>query len=129
MSFGSRTGPATLVQEIRFADLWDIGCIACRLAHGEWVAPEMDHRNVGDFAGMKRTAGGHDDTLPLCCWHHRGIPWDLWTADACRLFAGPSKQLHKRQFIEQFGTIDELYAALAKMLEHHRKLTRIGVQK
>ena len=122
---GSRTGQATSAQAIRFAELHDIGCIACRLRGVGWVPPEMDHRNVGDLAGMPRTEGGHDDTLPLCCWHHRGISHQGYgKAESLKIF-GPSKQLHKKLFIETFGTIDELYQQLNAMLDRYRAATRI----
>lgn len=124
MSFGKHA-PANAAQRVRFAELHDIGCIACMLAGVGWVAPEQDHRNNCDLAGMKRTEGGHDETLALCCWHHRGIPWDGWTAAKCLEKAGPSKHLAKKRFIDRFGTISELHAMQAKLLEKYRAATRI----
>jgi hypothetical protein len=123
---GSKTGAPTAAHLWRWAEVWDLGCIACRLAGLGWVAPEQDHRNVGDLAGMPRTEGGHDDTLGLCCWHHRGIPFAGWTAERCLREAGPSKQLHKRAFLERFGSIEELHAQQLRRLERYRERTRIS---
>lgn len=125
---GSGTGEANAAQRWRFAELHDLGCIACRLFGYGWMPPEQDHRNVGDLAGMKRTAGGHDDTLALCCWHHRGIvPFEYGFVDAetCLLRLGPSKHLHKRAFLERFGSIEELHQAQAQLLERYREKTRL----
>lgn len=129
MSFGSRTKPATLSQSLQFDDLYHIGCIACRLFGVGWVPPEQDHRNTCDLAGMKRTEGGHDDTLPMCCWHHRGIPHEGYGGEhGCLRTFGPSKHLHKKRFIERFGTIDELYVVRDALLEKYRAATYLRPQ-
>lgn len=125
---GSKTGPATLEHERRFANLWDIGCIACKKRLGKWVPPEQDHRNRGDLAGMPRTKGGHNDTLALCCWHHRGIPHSGWTQKNSLPAFGPSKQLHKKQFLAEFGSIQELHDYQNQLLEEHRARTEIRCQ-
>ena len=115
-----RSKPATLAQAVRFDALFSLGCIACWIKRRKWVAPEMDHRNTGDLAGMKRTAGGHDDTIPLCCWHHRAIPFEGWTEPATREWAGPSKHGQKRAFLAEFGSIQHLADLTAAALERGR---------
>lgn len=126
---GSKQGEANAEQCIRFADLHDLGCVACRLQGLGWVPPEKDHRNVGDLAGMPRTAGGHDNTIPLCQWHHRGIRFEGYGSEAAHLkFFGPSKHLHKKQFIEKYGTIEQLHEVVRKLLERHRATTRLRPQ-
>lgn len=124
-----RSKAATTAQVLQFDDLFHIGCIACRLAGVGWVPPEQDHRNKCDLAGMKRTDGGHDDTLPLCQWHHRGIRFEGYGSEAAhiRVF-GPSKHLHKKRFIERFGTIAELYVIRDDLLERYRATTCIRPQ-
>lgn len=114
---GGKTPAATAAQKERFDALHRIGCIACRLDDGQWVLPEMDHRNIGDLAGQKRTKGGHSDTLPLCIWHHRGLPWDGYTYAQMRAMDKPSKQNEKRQFFARYGRIDELYEVLQEALD------------
>lgn len=122
---GSKTGAANAEQRVRFAEMHDLGCLACRLQGVGWVPPEIDHMNVGDHAGMPRTEGGHDDTLPFCRWHHRGEPHEGYSqADCLRIF-GPSKHLHKKRFIEAYGTLEELREKFAVMLERHRERTRV----
>lgn len=128
MSMG-RSKPATLNQALQFDDLWHIGCLACYLQGIEGhVPPEHDHRNTGDLAGMKRK-GGHDATLPFCQWHHRGIPFDGYGGErGCYEYFGPSKHLHKKQFIAKYGSIDELYELRDRLLERYRAATYIRSQ-
>lgn len=120
MSFGKHKA-ATTAQVIRFHHIYDLGCIACRLQGVGWVAPGQDHRNNCDLAGMKRTDGGHDDTLGLCDWHHQGYPPSGWSMKRAEAELGPSKHLHKKRFLATYGSIQELHdmqeILLGKMLE------------
>lgn len=95
-----KTKHITKSNEARFKALQEMGCVCCikrGLGHTDC---EIHH--VTD-CGRRR---GHDDTLPLCPWHHRG-QHELG-AKAAEAVAGPSLALNKRAFVHEFGTEDEL---------------------
>ena len=56
--------------------------------------------------GYRKHSGGHQSTLPLCKWHHRGICEG--SPDKMLFTHGPSLELHKRKFIETYGTERQL---------------------
>lgn len=93
--------------ERRFMRLQDVGCICC-LKEGYKGVPVDVHHLVDK--GNRRASGGHSATLPLCPWHHRGIPPSGFTEDTAVSFAGPSLALHKKRFIRTYGTERELLA-------------------
>lgn len=72
----------------RFAKIHDIGCIACRL-NGHYREPcEIHHLNIGGKHGAPNL--GHDHTIGLCAWHHRGV-MDRWKdAQTYEFERGPS---------------------------------------
>lgn len=78
----------------------DGGCAACHLRRNRQQpnATEIHHRTTGDLHGQKQL--GHDCTVALCAWHHRGECRPGMTVDAMRDAFGPSLAHHKRDFIE-----------------------------
>jgi hypothetical protein len=60
-----------------------------------------------DF-GYRVHSGGHMATLPLCAWHHRGVPRYGYQRSHMATVYGPSLALSKRTFIETYGTEREL---------------------
>lgn len=100
MKRGRSTGTPTKAQQARFDAIKHIGCIACRECGIGWAPAEIHHLTVGGKHGQKRR--GHDFTVGLCCFHHRGepLPWQ----DKC----GPSYALQPRAFRERFGQDDVL---------------------
>lgn len=88
------------------------GCAMCRLLGfsfrglPEGMSPcgktEIHHRTVGDLHGQLQL--GHDSTVALGAWHHRGELLPLRpTVDAMRDKFGPSFALHKRAFLDVIG--------------------------
>ena len=82
----------------RFADIVQIGCLAC-LRFGLHSDPDVHHLNLGGRAGQERL--GDDFTIGLCPWHHRGILPPM-------LPVGPSLAKESRKFREFFGSDAEL---------------------
>lgn len=82
----------------RFDKLQRYGCVACRIL-GFYSAPDVHHV----LSGGRRT--GHQATLPLCPYHHRGmLPSEAqWHLDMGPSLANGSKPFHAR-----FGTQSEL---------------------
>ena len=100
------TGKPTKAQQARLDALSEMNCIACEKGKDAFK-PEIHH--LVD-KGNRRVSGGHDATIPLCAWHHRGIPPYGWSAAATDEMLGPSLALSKRRFIAQYGTERELLA-------------------
>jgi hypothetical protein len=102
------TGNPTKSQQARFQALKELGCICCWNYVGKWRAPEIHHI----VEGMKRL--GHDFTLPLCEYHHRGVSTCRGSA---RAHLGPSLADGKRVFVDVFGTERQLLETVNAMLE------------
>ncbi len=102
MSFGPGSlGPPTAEQVRR----WDLirarGCIVC-VMHELIVPAEIHHLTVGGKHGAPRL--GHDFTIGLCCWHHRGEKWSNSTSDDMDDYLGPSYAKTPRAFRHEFGS-------------------------
>lgn len=87
----------------RFDKLQRIGCIACRIL-GVYSLADVHHV----LTGGRRT--GHQDTIPLCPWHHRGVlppHEDL----------GPSLANGSKPFHARFGRQEELLKQVNELIE------------
>ena len=62
--------------------------------------------------GYRKYSGGDESRLPLCAWHHRGLCVDGITTSEMIYKYGPSLALHKKTFIDTYGTERELLARL-----------------
>ncbi|GAB3388216.1 hypothetical protein GCM10027432_24300 [Lysobacter fragariae] len=60
---------------------------------------------IGGRHGQKRR--GHDFTIGLCSWHHRGAN-AFGNPDLGLRTYGPSYALHARKFRETYGSDDQL---------------------
>lgn len=89
----------------------DLGCTCCHLWDLPFVACEKHHLNEGDQPGRKRR--GEAFTVGLCQWHHVGTchcTGHKIDCAICRAIYGPSWVWHKREFLDHYGTGDELLA-------------------
>lgn len=97
-----KTKAPTKAQKRRFQDLQMVGCIACRL-DGNSSDSNPEPADIHHLtAGGRRQ--GHDATIPLCPWHHRGISVTGLPADMLRELKGPSLARDKRAFVEHYGS-------------------------
>jgi hypothetical protein len=95
----------------RFAKLYALGCIVSRLYFDRWEPAEIHHL----VEGRKRL--GHQFTIPLSPWFHRGVPpADLRPSEATQLL-GPSLAMSKRSFVERFDTERNLLEQTNKLIE------------
>lgn len=102
----------TKAERARFQRLQEMGCICCRIFAGRYRAPDIHHL----VEGGRRL--GHSYTIPLCEWHHRGLPPDPWgSPPLAERFLGPSLAISKRRFKAVFGTEREMLATTNKRLE------------
>lgn len=91
----------------------EIGCVPCRIKHGEYRPAECNHLLSGSGGYRK----GHEFTVPECEWHHRGLPISGVTEDTMFRLLGPSRALHKKQFLEAFGSDDRLLEITEKQID------------
>lgn len=109
------TGTPTKAQAARMAAIKRMQCKACCQESMPQPFPTEVHHLVDK--GTRKHSGGHDSTIPLCAWHHRGeITYPL-TGREMKELHGPSFALHKRSFIAQYGTERELLAQTNADLE------------
>lgn len=102
------TGKPTKAQVVRFEQIKALGCIACRIAKAGITVPEIHHLTVTGRHGGKRI--GHDATVGLCKYHHRGVPFTGMSTADTEAIAGPSLALKPRKFREEFGQDAHLLA-------------------
>lgn len=115
MKRGRSTGNPTKAQQERMDAIKDRGCVvAFNLGMGD-VYCEIHHLTVGGKHGQKRR--GHDFTVGLNPWSHRGVPFNGWTVRQCKEMFGPSYALEPRRFREEIGSDEELLARQNAYLE------------
>jgi len=101
---------ATVSQRSRWDLLRDYGCICCR-KKGLIRHPEIHHL----LSGGRRM--GHDHTIPLCPWHHRGEPMTIdSTKKTTEAWLGPSLAESLIRFNHIFGSETELLLEVNKWL-------------
>lgn len=84
----------------------ELGCICCRQLGIIAAGAEVHHLTLGGLAGQKRR--GHDETVTLCAWHHRGVISSGETGRSMELRFGPSLARGSKEFRRTFGTDDQL---------------------
>lgn len=126
MKGGRSTGKKTLSQQARLAAIKDIGCIVAHslgIRLGEDPVPaEEHHLTVGGKHGQKRR--GHDFTIGLNPWSHRGEPFGGMSAARCEELFGPSYARQPRKFRQEVGNDDYLLDLQNTLIEKHMKETR-----
>lgn len=116
MKRGRSTGTPTKAQQARFAAINEIGCLACNLMKKGRVEAEIHHLTVGGKHGQKRR--GHDFTIGLCSWHHRGDWMQFGMGPGIvEVQYGPSYARTPRAFREEFGDDDELLDYQNELIE------------
>jgi len=95
----------TRLQVARFRRLQEIGCIACRLDGHAGTPADIHHLTD---SGRRR---GHEATIPLCPWHHRGVG-----GSALLSLLGPSRALHRAAFRARYGEDRALLAQVEALI-------------
>lgn len=99
----------------------DIGCIVAHSLGLGYMPCEVHHLTVGGKHGQKRR--GHDFTVGLNPWSHRGEPFGGMTAETCEQLFGPSYARQPRRFREEVGTDDYLLDLQNTLIEQHKEKT------
>lgn len=105
------TGKPRIADVERFAKLRALGCVVSKIYFNRWEPAEIHHL----VEGRKRL--GHQFTIPLSPWFHRGVPPlpDMRPSEAEKLI-GPSLARSKREFVAQFMTERELLEETNKLI-------------
>ena len=119
MRRGRSTGTPTLAQQQRFEGIKEIGCVVAYSLGLGWVYAEIQHLTVGGKHGAKRR--GHDFTIGLNPWSHRGEPFGGMSADTCERLFGPSYAKQPRRFRQEVGNDDYLLDLQNTLLEQHQQ--------
>ena len=99
----------------RYDQLQKLGCVACLISSGGWEAADVHH--IVD-KGYRKHSGGNQATIPLCPWHHRGVPTEGRSMTWMRNWRGPSLALESKAFAETYGTQRDLLAKVNNMLTY-----------
>jgi hypothetical protein len=105
---GRSTGAPTAAQAARFDAIREAGCLVAQILGIGWLPAEIHHMTTGGKHGQKRL--GHDASIGLNCWSHRGVPLDGWTPAMCAEVLGPSYAHQPRLFRAVYGNDVELLA-------------------
>lgn len=109
------TGTPTRMQQVRLDRIHAMPCIACEKEKIKQPSRTEAHHLVDK--GYRSHSGGHDATIPLCGWHHRGEYVEYMTGREMHLVYGPSLARHKREFKYAYGTERELLALTDERLQ------------
>lgn len=101
---------ATKADRDRWALFRHTGCIVTRLKFGVYNDYDVHHL----VEGGRRL--GHQYTIPLNPWYHRGVPPMDMSTDEAEAFYGPSLARNKRAFVAAFGTERKLLETVESML-------------
>ncbi|WP_045764630.1 Ref family recombination enhancement nuclease [Xanthomonas albilineans] len=117
MKRGRSTGNPTVAQRYRMDAIREIGCIVARSLGLGHVPCEIHHLTVGGKHGSPRR--GHDYTIGLNSWSHRGEPFGGMSAAQCESMLGPSYARQPRAFREQIGRDDYLLDLQNTLIDQH----------
>ena len=93
----------TKADQARFNAFQRIGCVACHMSD-RWSPADVHHLLSG---GRRR---GNRYTIPLCPWHHRGLPAAGQSLKDMRDLFGPSLALTSKDFRGEYGDDEGLLA-------------------
>lgn len=112
------TGRPTKAQNVRLDAVSRMRCVCCEIEGVPQPFPtEVDH--LVD-KGYRIHSGGHDATIPVCGWHHRGVCRDGMSSDTMKAHYGPSFFLQAKTAAKWYGTKRDLLARV------NAKLARVA---
>ncbi len=122
MKRGRSTSKPTIEQQQRMDAIKEIGCVIAQALGLGFVPCEVHHLTVGGKHGQKRR--GHDFTIGLNPWSHRGEPFGGMSAARCEELFGPSYARQPRKFRQEIGSDDYLLDLQNTLIEKHMKENR-----
>lgn len=117
----STIGSPTKEHQRRFQLMQHFGCVACYLEGRPGNPADVHHL----LSGGRRI--GHDASIALCCWHHRGVHSMLSDRHAADIM-GPSLAKEPRKFQHRYGHDAVLLKLQNELLAEAEKtvVSRIG---
>lgn len=122
------TKKPTKAEQLRLDRIHEMPCIACEMEAGwskarrepplEQPLPTEAHHLVDK--GTRKHSGGHDATIPLCRWHHRGEIIYPLSGREMRQLHGPSFALNKKVFVALYGSERDLLAVIDGRLKQDK---------
>lgn len=107
----------TAANRARFLALQGLGCIAC-IIEGEKRGEDRRGTPSDVHHVLNGYRAGHDVTIPLCPWHHRGVPpFAMGNWQAVTTF-GPSKARNPKAFATEYGSDYDLLERVNTELAH-----------
>lgn len=106
-------GP-TKAEKARMSRILELGCVACRMDGHESIYPVEVHHLLDGGVRI-----GHAASVPVCKWHHRGVPPDGLNQRGATELCGPSLALDGRAFAEHYGDDDSLLAFTERLLKEN----------
>ena len=96
----------------RFVAIKSLGCVAClKLKLPMQCGPTEAHHLLS--GGRRR---GHQQSIPLGAWHHRGVIWYSMNSTQMEDQFGPSLARGSKRFHEAFGSDDELLEEVNRLI-------------
>lgn len=95
-------------------------CVACVINQRNGLPTtgqpaERHHLTLGGLHGQRRL--GHDHSIGLCAWHHRGVAPHPHNSRAATRDFGPSYARQPRAFRDHFGRDDALLSLQNELLD------------
>lgn len=115
MKRGRSTGNPTKAQRARSDALHESGCIVAVMRGMKRVPCEIHHLTIGGRHGQKRR--GHEFTMGLNPWSHRGETFGGLTEAQCLARFGPSYARQPRLFRQVIGEDDFLLGYQDELIE------------
>ncbi|MBH1839362.1 hypothetical protein I5W21_06830 [Stenotrophomonas maltophilia] len=121
MKRGRSTDNPTIAQQARMDAITDLGCIVAHALGLGYVPCEVHHLTVGGRHGQKRR--GHDFTIRLNPWSHRGEPFGGMSAARCEQLFGLSYARQPRKSRQEVGSDDYLLDLQNTLIEKYLEKT------
>jgi len=107
----TRRDHKTTEDQARITAIKEIGCICCKLEGLDWVYCEWHHITISGFTQ------GHQKSIGLCLWHHKGICEEGLTSEQMRQKYGPSLAKGSKPFHANYGTNEFLLGYQDKLIK------------
>jgi hypothetical protein len=104
----------TKADQKRLEIIHRLPCMAC-VQIGQLACGRVEAHHIVD-KGYRKHSGGHQATIPLGAWHHRGEPLMGHTKRYMQSVYGPSLALQSKHFAITFGSQRELLANIDKVI-------------
>lgn len=93
------------------ARIVELGCVCCRMDGHESIYPVEVHHLLDGGVRI-----GHHATVPVCNWHHRGVPPEGFNQRGASRLIGPSLAIDGKSFRSHYGQDSDLLSFTEHLL-------------